>query len=109
MSLREEMVTQLEKAGAAMFRSAWHALLVLGLPFLVCVVCRSGLQEQWLGDVDKDTARVVGPTCGCLLEQLLRAAGYGDVDCVNLLRSGEFGGDVLFRACVCLLLLLAHC
>ena len=68
MSKREQMVSKIEEANAALRES--------------------GLSDAWFGDADATTLAVSGVCNGHLMEQLLRASAYEDMDCVNLLREG---------------------
>ena len=49
---------------------------------------RSGVCQHWFGDADVHTRAVAGGANGYLFQTLLRASGYADVECVNLLREG---------------------
>ena len=49
---------------------------------------QSGLCNLWFGDADEHTRAVAGTANGYLFQTLLRASGYNDVECVNLLREG---------------------
>lgn len=51
---------------------------------------QSGACEAWFSSADLHTRKVAGKANGFLFETLLRASGYADVDCVNLLREGGF-------------------
>ena len=46
----------------------------------------SGEQRRWFGDADEGVLAVSGQSNGHLLEVLLVAAGYHDVECVQLLK-----------------------
>ena len=70
MAKREAMIAGIEAADAAM-RS-------------------SGQQQAWFGNADEKVLEVAGKCNGCLFEQLLRASGYRDVACVELLREGQY-------------------
>ena len=48
----------------------------------------TGHQQLWFKKADPSVVQVAGECNGFLFEQLLRASGYGDVECVNLLREG---------------------
>ena len=50
---------------------------------------RSGLHDSWFDGADEVTLGVSGRCNGALFEQLLRATGYGDAACVELLREGS--------------------
>ena len=52
----------------------------------------SGISAEWFRRCDDTTLAVSGQCNGHLFEQLLRASGYVDVDCVNLLREGRSTG-----------------
>ena len=48
----------------------------------------NGLRRQWFDGSDGVVRHVAGNCNGHLFEQLLKAYGYHDWECVNLLRSG---------------------
>ena len=48
----------------------------------------TGRQQLWFNGADPSVLQVAGSCNGFLIEQLLRASGYCDVECVNLLREG---------------------
>ena len=50
---------------------------------------RSGVRSAWISKSAPAVQRVARRANGALLEQLLRATGYGDVACVELLREGS--------------------
>ena len=54
----------------------------------------SGLCRQWFEGSDSVVNLVSGSCNGHLFEQLLRAYGYHDWECVNMLRKGD-------RFCLC--------
>ena len=62
------MISKLEEAGAAMVRS--------------------GAAEAWMGDADERIEKVASVANGCLFDILLRATGFPDRQCAQLLRSG---------------------
>ena len=47
-----------------------------------------GLCQCWFGDADVHTRAVADGANGYLFQTLLRASGYADVNCANLLREG---------------------
>ena len=49
---------------------------------------RSGWKREWFGCADAETLAVAGECNGHLMEQLLKATGYNDCACVELLRDG---------------------
>ena len=49
----------------------------------------NGLCDDWFRDVAPEVRTVSGSANGPLLQQLLTAAGYHDVECVEMLREGE--------------------
>ena len=61
---------------------------------------KSGLCEQWFAEADVTTRQVAGGANGHLFQTLLRASGYHDVACVDLLREGTL--------CHCAVLLFRH-
>ena len=81
MNEREAMVAKLEEADRAM-RETGH-------------------QQLWFKGADPSVVQVAGECNGFLFEQLLRASGYRDVECVNLLRDGGFFLLVRLGAGVC--------
>ena len=62
------MISQLEKANAAMWQS--------------------GMCDAWFQNADMHTRSVAGRVNGPLFEKLLRAAGYCDSACVDMFRYG---------------------
>ena len=50
---------------------------------------KSGWKQRWFRNADAVTMAVVRDSNGHLLEQLLKATGYQDVACVELLREGR--------------------
>ena len=63
----------------------------------------SGAVDKWFCDDDAEIRRVCKGVNGHLLEVLLRAAQYPDIDCLNLLRHGLlFSSFVFHRALHCL-------
>ena len=66
--LRERMISQIEEAGKQLRAS--------------------GLCQQWFNGSDEVVRDVGGQCNGHLFEQLLRAYGYHDWECVYLLRTG---------------------
>ena len=68
MAFREQMISSLESASASMRES--------------------GLCEDWLASGDCYAQRISRDVNGQLFGQLLSAAGYGDIGCVDLLRHG---------------------
>ena len=77
---REAMIRKLEAANQKM-----HA---------------SGLCASWFGSADQQTRAVTAGVNGHLWSVLLRASGYVDPDCVDLLRQGVL--LVLFLHCLSL-------
>ena len=67
-SEREEMVPQIEFAAAQ--------------------ITASGMQHDWLARADPEARRVIKHVNGPLLEQLLTATSYKDVNVVSMLRDG---------------------
>ena len=61
---------------------------------------RSGKCREWFGDADEHIRKVAGSANGYLFETLLRAAEYNDVECVELLRTGELQLACLFFKCM---------
>ena len=59
----------------------------------------SGEQLRWFGDADEGVLAVSGQSNGRLLEVLLVAAGYYDVECVELLK----GESIRVCTVVCIL------
>jgi hypothetical protein len=60
----------------------------------------SGKCREWFGDSDEHIRKVAGSANGYLFETLLRAAEYNDVECVELLRTGEVQQAYSFFECM---------
>ena len=72
---REEMLVALERAGETM-RETGHV-------------------EEWFSDCDPHVRKLCHEVNGPLLETLAKASGYGDAECVELLRRGDC---ILYRS-----------
>ena len=91
MEQRENMITQLERAGALMQKngSVLCAHVQKGRWALTPThPCCQGVCDAWFADADADTTRVTGETNGHLLKTLLWSCGYKDLACAELLRNG---------------------
>ena len=75
VSLREATMQALEAAGAEMWEKGW---------------C-----EDWLKGADASVAKVSATVNGPMLQDLCRAVGYGDSECVNMFREGSIENSVL--------------
>ena len=62
--------------------------LIAGFEAADAAMRSSGQQQARFGDANAKVLEVTGGCHGCLFEQLLKASGYRDVACVELLRKG---------------------
>ncbi len=85
MRTREQMTVQLEKAG----RAQWDAgVLGSTCTWVQGRLLYAGMVQHWYQHCDDHVRRVACNANGKLLAEILRADGYCDVGCVELLRQG---------------------